>query len=44
MAISVIKLSIHIPGFHGRLDYDSTNLGQSRVKFDSWLMSRAQPW
>ena len=34
-AISVIKLSTHIPGFHGRLDYDSTHLSQSRVKFDS---------
>ena len=44
MAISMIKLSTHIPGFHGRLDYDSTHFSQSRVKFDSWLMSRAQPW
>ena len=35
MAISVTKLSTHIPGFHGRLNYDSTNLGQSRVKLDS---------
>ena len=35
MAISVIKLSTHIPGFHGRLDYDSTHLSQSRVKFHS---------
>ena len=29
--------------FHGRLDSDSTHLSQSRVKFDSRLMSRAQP-
>ena len=30
--------------FHGRLNSDSTHLSQSRVKFDSRLMSRAQPW
>ena len=34
----------HIPDFHGRLNSDSTHLSQSRVKFDSRLMSRAQPW
>ena len=28
----------------GRLDSDSTHLSQSRVKFDSRLMSRAQSW
>ena len=35
--------STHILDFHGRLDSDSTHLSQSRVKFDSRLMSRAQP-
>ena len=29
--------------FHGRLNSDSTHWSQSRVKFDSRLMSRAQP-
>ena len=36
--------SAHILDFHGRLNSDSTHLSQSRVKFDSRLMSRAQPW
>ena len=36
--------STHIIGFHGRLNSDSTHLGQSPVKFDSRLTSRAQPW
>ena len=36
--------STHILDFHGRLNSDSTHLSQSRVKFDSRLMSRAQPW
>ena len=35
--------STHILDFHGRLDSDSTHLSQSRVNFDSRLMSRAQP-
>ena len=35
--------STHILDFHSRLDSDSTHLSQSRVKFDSRLMSRAQP-
>ena len=35
--------STHILDFHGWLDSDSTHLSQSRVKFDSRLMSRAQP-
>ena len=35
--------STHILDFHGRLDSDSTHLSQSRVKFDSRLMSRPQP-
>ena len=34
----------HILDFHGRLNSDSTHLSQSRVKFDSPLMSRAQPY
>ena len=34
--------STHAIDFHGRLNSDSTYL--SRVKFDSRLMSRAQPW
>ena len=34
--------STHIFDFHGRLNSDSTHLSQSRVKFDSRLMSRAQ--
>ena len=36
--------STHDLDFHCRLDSDSTHLSQSRVKFDSRLMSRAQPW
>ena len=35
--------STHDLNFHGRLDSDSTHLSQSGVKFDSRLMSRAQP-
>ena len=34
----------HILDFHDRLNSDSTHYSQSRVKFDSRLMSRAQPW
>ena len=30
--------------FPSRLNYDSTHLNQIRVRFDSRLMSRAQPW
>ena len=36
--------STHISDFHGWLNSDSTHLSQSRVKFDSRLMSWAQPW
>ena len=35
--------STHNLDFHGRLNSDSTHLSQSRIKFDSRLMSRAQP-
>ena len=36
--------STHILDFQGRLNSDLTHLSQNRVKFDSGLMSRAQPW
>ena len=36
--------STHILDFHGRLISNSTHLSQSRVKFNSRFMSRAQPW
>ena len=45
MTISVIRLWLDsYPWFSWPTHSDSIHLSQSRVKFDSRLMSRAQPW